>query len=386
MTNRTSGNSKAKPVTGLILPGGGARGAYQVGVLKGIAEFSAPGQNPFPVITGVSVGAINAVAIASQVQNFKAGIDWPENLWGNLHASKIYKTDFATTARIGFQWLAALTLGGLGVSNPRSLLDNRPLHKLLKNEIDFPAIERAISSGKLKAVGITASSYARGRAITFFEGKKGMKGWERARRDGVRERLSVDHVMCSTALPLIFPAERLGHDYFGDGSMRLVSPLSPAIHLSADRILVIGSRDEVPDPIPSPDCICEYPSLGKIGGYALDILFNENLREDIDRALRINHTISLLSPSEAKKTPLKTIEILVMRPSRDIREITRKHAESIPWVIRMLLKGTGAWDGGWQMPSYLMFEPAFCRELIELGYRDALARKSEICKFLECPG
>ncbi|MEJ2109332.1 MAG: patatin-like phospholipase family protein [Acidobacteriota bacterium] len=370
-------------MTGLILAGGGARGAYQVGVLKGVAEFFSPGQNPFPVISGVSVGAINAVAIASQLEDFIEGVARLERLWINLHSSKIFKDGFWTITFSGLHWLAALTLGGLGVSNPKSLFDTRPLRELLTRSIDFSAISRAVDKGILKAIGVTASSYACGRAITFFEGEKHLKEWKRGRREGVRERLTVDHIMCSTALPLIFPAQQLGHDYYGDGSMRLISPLSPAIHLGADRILVIGTRDELPDPTPDQTNVSEYPDLGKIGGYALDILFNENLGEDIDRANRINHTISLLPPAEAEKTPLRTIEILTIRPSQDIREIARKHAHQLPWVIRMLLKSTGSWGGNWQLPSYLLFEPRFCRDLIELGYQDTLARKQQICNFLE---
>ena len=384
MTNRIKKSMSGQPLTGLILAGGGARGAYQVGVLKGIAEFSVPGQNPFPVISGVSVGAINAVAIASQLEDFKEGVARLERMWIHLHASKVFKTGFWTITFSGLHWLAALTLGWIGVSNPKSLFDTQPLRELLTRSINFTAITEAVEKGDLKAIGVTASSYACGRAITFFEGEKNLQEWKRGRREGVRERLSVDHVMCSTSLPLIFPAQPLGHDYYGDGSMRLISPLSPAIHLGADRILVIGTRDEIPDPVPSRGNISEYPSLGRIGGYALDILFNENLGEDIDRAARINHTISLLSPAEAEKTPLKKIEILTIRPSKDIREIARKHARQLPWMIRLLLKSTGAWGGNWQLPSYLMFEPRFCRDLIELGYRDTLARKQQICRFLEC--
>lgn len=384
MTNRIQEAIPGKPLTGLILAGGGARGAYQVGVLKGIAELSAPGQNPFPVISGVSVGAINAVAMASQVEDFKEGVARLERMWVRLNPSKIFRTGFWTITFSGLHWLAALTLGGLGISSPKSLFDTSPLRALLTRSIDFSAVARAIDTGALKAIGVTASSYACGRAITFFEGEESLKEWKRGRREGVRARLSVDHIMCSTALPLIFPAQPLGNDYYGDGSMRLISPLSPAIHLGADRILVIGMRDELPDPAPDRASAGEYPSLGRIGGYALDILFNENLGEDIDRAARINHTISLLAPDEAEKTPLKTIEILTIRPSADVREIARKHARHLPWMIRVLLKSTGSWGGNWQLPSYLMFEPHFCRDLIELGYRDTLAMKQQICTFLEC--
>jgi NTE family protein len=373
---------KQEKNNGLILPGGGARGAYQAGVLKAIAEFSPDDRNPFPIISGVSVGAINAAAVAAGALHFKAGIERLVELWVNLKTRDVFRTDFGRVFLYGIHWLAAMTLGGLGVANPKSLLDTGPLAKLIEREVNFSWIERAIKRGTLKAIGITASSYGRGKAITFFEGAPQLKNWTRARRDGIREKLNPGHILASSSLPMIFPAQKVGHDYLGDGSLRLTSPLSPAIHLGADRILIIGSRDESPDEPPTAKCECNYPSLGEIGGYALDILFNDNLREDIERARRINQTIFLLTPEQARKIPLRIIEVMTIYPSKDIREIARSHAREIPWTIRMLFRGVGAWGSTWQLPSYLLFEPPFCRDLVELGYKDAMRKKEALTKFL----
>jgi len=192
-------------------------------------------------------------------------------------------------------------LAGLGPANPKSLLDTTPLRGLIEREVKFKWIERNIREGHLRALGITASSFGQGKAITFFEGDKAIGGWHRARREGKRERLNADHILGSSSLPMLFPAQQIGYDFFSDGSLRLTSPLSPAIHLGATRILVIGARDEKTDEPPSAKCECDYPSLGNIGGYALDILFNDNLREDIERAMRVNKTLSLLAPGRAKR-------------------------------------------------------------------------------------
>lgn len=373
---------KQEKNTGLILPGGGARGAYQVGVLKAIAEISPDDRNPFQIISGVSVGAINAAAVAAGALHFKAGIEQLVELWANLRTHEVYRTDFGRVFLFGIHWLAAMTLAGLGVANPKSLLDTSPLVKLIEREVNFSWIEKAIQSGHLKALGITASSYGRGKAITFFEGAPQIKNWSRARREGIRGKLNPSHILASSSLPMIFPAQKVGHDYLGDGSLRLTAPLSPAIHLGADRIFVIGSRDEVPDEPPTAKCECNYPSLGEIGGYALDILFNDNLREDIERARRVNQTLSLLTPEQARKTPLRKIEVMTIHPSQDIREIAHSHAGEIPWTIRMLLRGVGAWGSTWQLPSYLLFEPPFCRALINLGYKDAMKKKKALVEFL----
>lgn len=381
--NRARIPNKPKiPQTGLILPGGGARGAYQVGVIKAIADMAPEGVNPFPILVGVSVGAINATALASRAKDFKEAAEWLACLWRNLRSSKVYRTDFKTIVFNGIRWFCSLTLGGLGAANPKSLLNNAPLAGLLSREIDFIRIRHSIRKGDLRAVGISASSYTRGKAITFFEAESGVREWARARREGVRASLTVEHVLGSIALPFVFPPQRVGYDYFGDGSLRLTSPLSPAIHFGAERILVIGARDEKPDARPSKANQANFPTFGSIAGNALDILFNDNLREDIERAERVNRTVSLLSPEKRKTYPLRRIDIMVVRPSRDVRGITKKYVDSMPRTVRMLLRGVGGWGGGWQLVSYLMFEPGFLSELMELGYHDAMRQKRQLRRFL----
>jgi NTE family protein len=222
---------------GLVLPGGGARGAYQAGVLNAISDLLPDERNPFPVIVGASVGAINAAAIACHTCDHKTGIKRLVGLWSNIQTHDVYRTDLPTIAACGLRWLLSLTVGGLGVANPKSFLDNEPLEQLLKRELDLSLIGKAIEAGELRAIGVTASSYSRGFAITFMEGDSGIAEWQRARREGSRCRITLDHLMASLSLPFLFPARRIGSEYFGDGSLRLTAPLSPAIRLGADRIL-----------------------------------------------------------------------------------------------------------------------------------------------------
>ncbi|MEC9367459.1 MAG: patatin-like phospholipase family protein [Pseudomonadota bacterium] len=365
-------------LTGLVLPGGGARGAYQAGVLLAIAQFTRGQPNPFPVITGASVGAINAASIASNASDFAQAAENLCALWSELHADNVYRTDLRAIGATATRWLASFAFGGLGKKNPPSLLDNAPLKKQLQRTIDLNGIDKALRGGALRAVGITASSYGRGRAVTFFQGERDVKEWQRARREGVRERLTIDHLMASSSLPFLFPARRIGREYFGDGSLRSTSPLSPAIHLGADRLLVIGARDARPDRLGETPESTRYPSLGELGGYMLDLLFLDNLQADTERLSRINRTLSLLSPQKRKKTSLRPIQILTIEPSQDLRRIAGKHADAIPRSIRMLLRGVGAWDSGWRLASYLLFEPPFIQELIALGQSDAIARRREI--------
>jgi NTE family protein len=369
---------------GLVLPGGGARGAYQVGVLKAIAEMLQSDRNPFPVIAGASVGAINAAVLATHAEHFSVGVKRLVRFWQNVRTTDVYRTDLASISRRGLHWVVSLTpMAALGITNPRSLLDNEPMRKLLSKTIDLKSIDAALQNGALKAVSVTASSYDRGRAVTFFQAGSGVSEWDRSRREGIACQLTIDHLMASAALPFVFPAQRLGREHYGDGSLRLTSPLSPAIHTGANRIVVVTVRDAKNDPLPKEEEQVQYPSLGAIAGTMLDIIFMDNLDSDIERARRIDRTLSLVAPERYDETPLRDIAVMTFEPSQDLRSIARQHASSMPWTIQMLMRRLGLWERDWRLPSYLLFEPSYCCALIELGYDDTLARRQELLEFLE---
>jgi NTE family protein len=366
-----------------VLPGGGARGAYQVGVLKAIEELVPASRSPFPIVAGTSVGAINAAILASHAEHFRYGVAKLIGFWQDLRTEDIYRTDLASISIRGLHWVVSLTpIAGLGIANPHSLLDNQPMRGLLARTVDWASMDAAIRTGALRAVSVTASSYDRGRAVTFFQGAEGISEWTRSRREGVACRLTVDHVMASAALPFVFPAERLGREHYGDGSLRLTSPLSPAIHTGANRILVINMRDAKPDAPPGEEDV-RYPSLGSVSGTMLDIIFMDSLEADIERTLRIDRTLSLVAPERSGETPLRDVAVMTIEPSRDLRSIAREHASAMPWTIRMLMRRLGLWGRDWRLPSYLMFEAPYCRALIDLGYADAMARSDELVEFLE---
>lgn len=368
-------------LTALVLPGGGARSAYQVGVLKAINEIRGERANPFPLMCGVSAGAINAAAMASHAHQFGQGVARLEQFWASMSCERIYRTDGWTVFSSSLRWLFSLALGGRLVSNPRSLLDNQPLREFLQANMQLDGIQTAIDTGSLHALAITASGYRSASAVSFYQGASQLAGWQSPRREGRPVRITTEHLLASTALPLIFPAEKIGTEFFGDGGMRMLTPLSPAINLGATRVLVIATRDEHPDPAPLQDM--PYPSLGEIGGYLLDCIFMDTLTVDLQRLARNNLAVSRIPPDRLGELALRHVDALVIRPSRDLRDLTREHVEEIPSSVRMLLRSLGGWGKDWRLASYLLFGEKYCQALMALGYSDGLQQSAAIREFLD---
>ncbi|MEJ2602274.1 MAG: patatin-like phospholipase family protein [Gammaproteobacteria bacterium] len=371
---------------GLVLPGGGARGAFQVGVLKAIAEImpdDAP--NPFGILSGTSAGAINSAVVASRAHRFSSAVGELDRVWSNFHSEQVFRTDALTMLKSSMHWFTAIVFGGLGERNPRSLFDNEPLRALLSRNIRFPRIQTAIDRGHLDALAVTAAGYSSARSVTFFQAAPGTRAWQRTRRIGIRCTIHLDHLMASIAVPLVFPPACIRGEYFGDGAMRHSTPLSPAVHLGADRILVIGIRDETPDPAADPHSRPVYPSFGHIAGYMLDTLFLDGLYSDLERMSRINDVLDSIPP-EVRTGParkMRPIDTMIVIPSEDIREVAASCRKAAPLPLRLLMRGMGGPDRGERrLLSYLLFEAEFTRALIDLGYRDAMKIRDELEAFV----
>jgi NTE family protein len=368
------------------MPGAGARGAYQVGVLKAVAGLLPAGaRNPFSVICGASAGAINAAVLAGRAGNFERAVAEMEQVWGNFSASQVYRTDNWTMLKTSLHWLAAAIFGGLGVRNPTSFLDNAPLREMLTANVRFDGIRRSIRKGYVDAVAVTASAYATSRSVTFFQGRPELKPWERVRRIGRVATLTVDHLMASAAVPFVFPPVKIAGEYYGDGAMRHRAPLSPAIHLGADRMLVVGVRDERQDAEPPPGHKPAPPTFAHLGGYLLDTLFMDGLFTDLERLSRTNRILEQLGGKRltGPLAELRPLHTLVIVPQQDLRSVAARFAGELPRGVRILLRGLGASSSsGLQLVSYLLFESGFTRALIDMGYRDAMNMEAELRAFL----
>jgi NTE family protein len=368
----------------LVLTGGGARAAYQVGALIAIREVwgSKRAENPFPIICGTSAGAVNAVALAVFSANFDDAVRKLAYIWRNFQVDHVYRADTRAIAESVLRWGSAVFFGWLVHQSPRSLLDNSPLGELLEAQMDFGAISRSIAAGHLRAISVTASGYTSGESLAFFQGVDELEPWRRAQRVGMRTELKVEHLLASSAIPFVFPAVRINREYFGDGSMRQLAPISPAIHLGAERILVIAGGRRSEEARQRTDA---YPSPAQVAGHAMSSIFLDGLSMDLERLERINTTVGALTDAqrEAAGIALKPIETLVIAPSQRLDYLAARHRNTLPRSLRLVLRGIGAMrKNGSVLLSYLLFERAYTRSLMQLGYTDAMSRRSELARFL----
>jgi NTE family protein len=369
----------------IVLAGGGARAAYQVGVLRAMKELLADARaNPFQIICGTSAGAVNAAALAVHADDFALGVDHLTEVWRHFQPHHVYRADFPGVMANSTRWLSGFLFGAFVRNKRISLLDNRPLESLLARRLDFARIQANIDAGVLDAVSITCSGYTSGQSVSFFQAVRTTEGWKRQSRVGVRTSIGVEHLMASSAIPFLFPAHRLNREYFGDGSMRQIAPVSPALHLGADRVVVVGTARTKSD-APQRTRSDVYPSLAQIAGHVMNSIFLDSLAVDLERLERINRTISCVEPDQLRKMGLTLhhVDVLVLTPSEPLDAIAVKHVRSLPWTIRFLMRSVGAMRrGGANLASYLLFEPGYCNELMDLGYKDTMQRREEVGAFI----
>jgi len=356
-------------------------------VLRAIARFL-PRRAPIPfrVICGTSAGSINAASLASHAQDFQYGVARLARIWGNLRTSDVYRSDFLGVAGNSLRWLGAMFVTGFARSRRTSLLDNSPLWKLLERHVEFARIAGEIDAGHLDAVCVTASGYASGQSISFYQGNESLAPWSRVRRAGHKTQIQLAHLMGSAAIPFVFAPVWIENEHFGDGSMQQLAPVSPALHLGAERVLVIKVRDP-PRQIEqiNDKASKEFPSLAQIAGRVLDSIFVDSLDMDLERLTRVNATLSLVPREVIQQSgvTLRHVDTFVITPRARMDQIALEHARTMPFAVRSLMRGIGAMrPGGGKLLSYLLFERSYCRALMNLGWADAMAKKDEIEAFI----
>lgn len=371
---------------GLVLSGGGARGAYQAGVLSAVAEIATANhvKNPFKIYTGVSAGSINACFLAAHADEFARGVEKLRDLWSGITADQVFSTDFLTLGKMGLKWIGDLSLGKFsGLESHKALLDTTPLNDLLKNNLDFSRIQKMIESGDLYAAAITALEYKTSTAITFVEANKKAKMWKRSRRYSEVTQLASEHVMASSAIPLLFPPAFASNRYFGDGCVRNLVPCSAAIHLGAEKIFVVSVRTQnstaeeqkaLEDPNP--------PSLARVLNIVLNAVLLDGVEVDMERMKRINDFVDKVPSSLHEELNFKKVNYLWVSPKEDLGLLAASMASHLPRIVRYILKGLGPVEDASEIVSYLLFDPSYCQKLIDFGYQDAMEKKDEIKHFL----
>jgi NTE family protein len=370
---------------GLVLTGGGARAAYQVGALRALVELFGNGPLPFPVVCGVSAGAINGSSLAAEADDFPGAVKHLTDTWLSLTPEHVYRTDALSLVSIGSGWFRGLTAGG--TQPPRRynhLLDTAPLRELLGREIRFDGIRENVERGLVRGVAVSATNYETGTSVTFFDGAPDLNPWARSRRMGIRTPITLDQVMASASIPIFFPPVQVGRSWFGDGGVRLTAPMSPALHLGADRVLVIGIRHprtaeetvELNEAAQRDDL-----PLSQILGVLMNAVFLDSLEPDIERVERVTEMLDRIQrPADSH---LRPVHILLLQPSQDLASLAADQVMRFPRTLRFLLKGLGvSQNGGADLLSYLAFEQQYIERLVTLGYEDTRARFDEIREFV----
>lgn len=375
----TPSNSQEK--IALLLSGGGARAAYQVGVIKAISKWYPRLHNsPFSIYCGTSAGALNATSLACHASCFRLGVKKLSRLWSNLHTDDIFQSTFKTMfSHFGQQGFARMQAQSHRAP-PFGLLDTRPLRDLLNKVIHYQKIEQQIFNGDLHALAITASNYQTSQSVTFFQGQPNIKAWRRSRAVGVHCQITTEHLLASAAIPIVFPASQIGHSFYGDGSVHQIAPLRPALKLGADKILII---DSAPKPITPPSGLSPAPGLATLAGHLMDAIFADTLSADLEHLNRMNTLVFAMKAEEAKRLSLRHVNAFHLSPSTPFEGLVEKYYCHMPIAARCLMKllGISPLEDA-VITSYLLFEPTYINALIEMGFQDAQDTQSTLMAFL----
>ncbi|MDO6544844.1 patatin-like phospholipase family protein [Photobacterium sanguinicancri] len=373
--------AKDKPKISLLLSGGGARAAYQVGVLKAISEwYPRVHHSPFSIYCGTSAGAINATSIACYASCFRLGVKKLEWIWGRLHSRRIFKSSpLGMTGYLAHQWYARMQAQH-HERPPFGLLNNRPLRELLNQVHNYDRLEKQIMAGNLEGLSITASSYKSGLSVSFFQGQSHLSEWDRAKSKGRRAMLNTDHLMASAAIPLVFPASRIGRHYYGDGSIHQLAPLRPSLKMGADKILIINLINQKIEPSEH----IQTPGLATLGGHLMDTIFSDTLTADLEHLDRTNRLLQTLPTTARENLNMKVVEHIHLFPSQSFEPLAQDNYCYLPPMTRALMRmiGISPQDDA-AITSYILFEPGYIKSLIQLGYEDALRQEVELRNFLK---
>lgn len=370
--------------TALVLSGGGARGAYQVGVLKAIAEIlPKSATSPFQIVCGTSSGAINAAKVATEADNFSQAVVGLEKIWANLSSDQIHQVGYFDILRSSTKIILSFFHSGIARGKPLSLFNNRPLFSLLKRNIDISRLDNMIQKGHIHALSISALGYTSGQNISFFQGHDSLEFWKRSRRIGAKTILEHKHLMASSALPAIFPAVHINREYFGDGALRQSAPMSAALHLGADKLLVIGVSGSA-ESIDERLVTLHSPSIAQVLGNLLNSAFIDSLEEDVQMLERFNRLSAYITPQQQQELHVRPVELLVIKPKVKFEELAMNFTHELPKSMRFLLSMIGAnkRGGGSSLASYILFEREYCKALIQSGYDDAMSQAEEIRQFV----